>query len=284
VPLLLELLRRPAPIVLAPTGMVPTRTGSAFVPLQPDEIVADVRAALELGISAVHLHARTPDDEPTWQREVYAEIIQRIRALAPELVINVSTSGRNWPEFEKRADVLRLEGDAKPDLASLTLSSLNFAGGPSVNSLQMVRDLARAMRERRIVPELEVFDLGMINVIHVLRREELLDGVVPVNLLFGNIAGMQPTPTEFAAAVTSLPADVLWSATGIGDFQGVAQAMAIHAGGGVRVGLEDGLFLDRERLVPATNLTLLGRVHRYLELAERSMMSAKEFRATVLPS
>jgi uncharacterized protein (DUF849 family) len=264
--------------------MVPTRAGSPHVPLQPDEIVADVRAALELGITAVHLHARTPSDEPTWQRDVYAETILRIRELAPELVINVSTSGRNWSDFERRADALFLDGDAKPDLASLTLSSLNFAGGPSVNSLQMVRDLARAMRERGIVPELEVFDLGMINVIHVLRRDELLDGVVPVNLLFGNIAGMQPTPTEFAAAVATLPDDVLWSATGLGDYQGIAQAMAIHAGGGVRVGLEDGLFLDRDRMVPATNLSLLERVHRYLELAERSMMSPKEFRAIVLRS
>ena len=243
-----------------------------------------MRAAVACGITAVHLHARAPGDEPTWQRAIYAELIQRIREFAPDLVINVSTSGRHWSDLERRTDALHLEGDAKPDLASLTLSSLNFANGPSVNSLETVQELARTMQERAIVPELEVFDLGMINVIHVLRRKGLIDGVVPVNLLFGNIAGMQPTQTEFAAAVGSLPEDVLWSATGLGDFQGVAQAMAIHAGGGVRVGLEDGLHLDRARTVPATNLMLLDRVHRHLELAERSMMSAEEFRAIVVPS
>ena len=281
---LLDALSRPAPIVLVPTGMVPTRSSSPQTPLQVAEIVREVRDAVGLGITAVHLHARDADDQPTWRREVYAELITGIREFAPELVINVSTSGRNWADLEKRADVLFLDGDAKPDLASLTLSSLNFAGGPSVNSLQTVRDLARTMQERGIVPELEVFDLGMLNVARVLRREGLLDGVVPLNLFFGNIAGMQPTPTEFAAALAALPDDVLWSATGLGDYQGVTQAMAVHAGGGVRVGLEDGQFLDRARTIPATNLMLLERVHRYLELAERRMMSAEEFRAVVKPS
>jgi uncharacterized protein (DUF849 family) len=276
-------LARAAPIVLAPTGMVPTRATCAQVPLHPDEIARDVRDALRLGITSVHLHARDAGDAPTWRRDVYAETIRRIRELSPDLVINVSTSGRSWSELERRIDVLQLEGDARPDLASLTLSSLNFVGEASVNPPQTIRDLARVMRERGIVPELEVFDLGMLNMVHVLRREGLLHGMVPCNLFFGNIAGMQPTPVQFAAAVTSLPADVLWSATGLGDFQGIAQAMAIHAGGGVRVGLEDGIFLDRGRRIPATNQLLLERVHRYLELAERAMMTPAEFRAVVLP-
>jgi uncharacterized protein (DUF849 family) len=263
--------------------MIPTRASSAHVPLQPAEIERDVRDALRLGITAVHLHARDTDDAPTWRRDVFAETIRRIRALSPDLVINVSTSGRTWSEFERRADVLQLDGDARPDLASLTLSSLNFVGQASVNAPHIVRDLARTMQERGIVPELEVFDLGMLNMVSVLRREGLLQGTVPCNLFFGNIAGMQPTPVEWAAAVANLPDDVLWSATGLGDFQGVTQAMAIHAGGGVRVGLEDGLFLDRARSIPATNQLLLERVHRYLELAERSMMTAGEFRAAVLP-
>lgn len=281
-PLLHDQMTRAVPIVLAPTGMVPTRMMNPSVPLQPKEIVRDVRAAVALGITSVHLHARDADDMPTWRREVYREIILGIRSIAPDLIINVSTSGRDWPEFARRAEVLTLEGDAKPDLASLTLSSLNFVGGPSVNAPQMIRDLAQAMQERGIVPELEAFDLGMINMVNVLRKEGLITGVVPLNLLFGNIAGMQLTPTEFAAAVACVPNDVLWSATGLGDFQGPAQALAINFGGGVRVGLEDSIFLDRARRAQATNLTLLERVHRQLELAERTMMTSTEFRTLVL--
>lgn len=283
-PFLLERLEKPAPIVLAPTGMIPMRQTNQNVPLQPDEVINEVRRAVSIGITSVHLHARDPDDQPTWKKDVYRRIIIEIRSFAPELVINVSTSGRNWSEFEKRADVLMLEGDAKPDVASLTLSSLNFHSGPSINSPDIIRQLASAMLERDIVPELEAFDLGMINMIHVLRKEGLLRGTVPLNLLFGNIAGMQPTLGEFAAAVAAIPPQVIWSATGIGDFQNVAQSLAIHAGGGVRVGLEDGLYMDRSRKRPASNLLLLERVHQLLEFAERRWMTPAEFRNIIFPT
>lgn len=281
---LLNRLEDPAPIVLAPTGMVPTRAMNANVPLQPGEIVDDVRKAVGLGITMVHLHARDADDAPTWRRDVYREIILGIRSFAPDLVINVSTSGRNWSEFERRADVLALDGDAKPDVASLTLSSMNFVKGPSINPPEMIRRLASTMRERGIVPELEVFDLGMLNMVGVLRSEGLLHGVLPLTMLFGSIAGMQPSPIEFAAAVACVPDDVLWSAGGLGDRQNLAQMMGIAAGGGVRVGLEDGLHMDRARSTTASNLSLLERVHRYLELAERQWMTPRGFRAIVMPS
>jgi 3-keto-5-aminohexanoate cleavage enzyme len=278
---LLEQLERPAPIVLAPTGMIPMRDKNPSVPLQPDEIVGEVKRAMSLGITSVHLHARDTSDLPTWKKDVYRRIIIEIRSFAPELIINVSTSGRNWSEFERRADVLTLDGDAKPDVASLTLSSLNFLSGPSINSPDMIRQLASAMLERGIVPELEAFDLGMINMINVLRKEGLLTGTVPLNLLFGNIAGMQPSLSEFAAAVAAIPQQVIWSATGIGDFQNLAQSLAIQAGGGVRVGLEDGMYMDRSRTKLASNLLLLERVHRLLEFAERRWMTPAEFRNLV---
>ncbi len=275
---LLKSLAGPAPIVLAPTGMVPTRRSSPHVPLQPSEIIEDVRKAYALGITSVHLHARDADDQPSWRAEIYRQIILGIRDFASDLVINVSTSGRDWSEIEKRSAVLRLDGDATPDMASLTLSSLNFIGGPSINPPDVIRKLALLMQERGIIPELEAFDLGMINMVSVLRKEGLIQGVVPLNLLFGNVAGMQPTPIEFAAAVSSLPPDVMWSATGLGDYQGITQAMAVHAGGGVRVGLEDGTFHDRARSIPASNIGLLQRVHQYLELAERTVMAPAEYR------
>lgn len=103
-------------------------------------------------------------------------------------------------------------------------------------------------------------------------------------MLFGNVAGMQPTPAEFAAALACIPDDVLWSAAGLGDRQNVAQILGIAAGGGVRVGLEDGLHMDRARSKLASNQDLLERVHRQLELADRRWMSPLEFREIVLPA
>ncbi len=278
-PSLLEQLSRPAPVVLAPTGMVPTRAMTPHVPLTPSEVAQDVAAAVEVGITSVHLHARDDDGLPAWDREVYARLVGAVREAAPDVLINVSTSGRNWTELEKRADVLALDGDLKPDLASLTLSSLNFLAGASVNAPETIRGLVRIMRDRGIVPELEIFDLGMLNFATILQKEGLLVGPVVANLFFGNVAGLQANPLEVGVAIERLPAEAIWSGAGLGDYQFVAQTMSLAAGGGVRVGIEDGIFLDRQRTVLATNLQLVERVHRQLDLLGRVAMTPAQFRS-----
>lgn len=270
------------PIVFAPTGMVPTRDQTPFVPLTPAEIAADVREATALGITTVHLHARDDAGAPTWDKAIYADIIERIRTDHPDLVINVSTSGRTWSELEKRADVLALDDDLKPDMASLTLSSLNFLQGASVNAPDTIRGLVTIMRDRGITPELEIFDLGMLNFARILRKEGLLVGPVAANLFFGNAFGMQPTLAEFGVAVDRVPDWAQWCGAGIGIHQPTAQALAIHTGGGVRVGLEDGIYLDRGRTTLARNSDLVARVHDMLAIAERAPMSPVEYRRTVL--
>lgn len=281
-PALLSELSRPCPVVFTPTGMVPTKAQTPHVPITPAEIAADVATAAQLGISSVHLHARDDTGAPAWDRNIYADIIGRIRATNPEVVINVSTSGRNWSELERRADVLALDGDVKPDMASLTLSSLNFLNGASVNAPETIRGLVRIMRDRGITPELEIFDLGMLNFATILRKEGLLVGPVAANLFFGNAFGLQPTLTEFGLAVERVPAGVTWCGAGLGSYQAVAQALAINAGGGVRVGLEDGIHLDRARRTLARNRDLVARVHDMLALAERSAMTPAQYRCDVL--
>jgi len=258
--------------------MVPTRAMTPHVPLTPDEIAKDVAAAARIGITSVHLHARDADGEPTWGREVYARIVGAVREAAPEVLINVSTSGRTWSELEKRADTLALDDDLKPDLASLTLSSLNFIGQASVNAPDTVRGLARIMLERGIVPELEIFDLGMVNVAHVLQKEGLLPGPIVANLFFGNVAGLQATLPEVGLTVERLPEGTLWSGAGLGDYQLTAQSLAIASGGGVRVGLEDGIWFDRHRTRLATNPMLVERVHALIELHGRTPMTPDQLR------
>lgn len=280
-PALLEMLSGPAPVIFAPTGMIPTRAMTPHVPLTPLEIARDVAAAAAIGISSVHLHARDTEGNPAWERSIYAEIIGRVREAAPHVVINVSTSGRNWNELEKRADVLALDGDLKPDIASLTLSSLNFMSGASVNSPESIRSLARIMRERGIIPELEIFDLGMLNFAKVLQKEGLLVGPVAANLFFGNIAGMQATPAEIGVAIDRMPESAVWGGAGIGDFQVTAQSIAIASGGGVRVGLEDGIYFDRARTRLATNPALVERIHEMLAIVGRVAMTPALYRSAL---
>jgi 3-keto-5-aminohexanoate cleavage enzyme len=279
VPALLDALKSPAPVVLAPTGMVPTRAMTPHVPLTPAEVAADVSACWEIGITSVHLHARDEDGVPTWRRDVYERLVGAVRERTPEVLINVSTSGRTWSELERRADVLALDGDLAPDFASLTPSSLNFLTSASVNAPDVVRGLARIMRERGIVPEFEIFDLGMLNVVKRLVAEDLASEPLLINLFFGNLAGLQPTALEFGAALERIPANAVWSGAGIGDYQGVAQLLAIALGGGVRTGLEDSIHPHGTRDRLATNPELVDQVHGMLAILGRPVMTPAQLRA-----
>jgi 3-keto-5-aminohexanoate cleavage enzyme len=268
-------------IVLAPTGMVPTRQLTPHVPLTPMEIAEDVARCAEIGITSVHLHARDDNGHPDWHREIYAAIIYEVKSRTPDVLINVSTSGRNWSEIEKRADCLSLEGDLKPDLASLTLSSLNFLSGPSINSPEDIYKLASIMLERGITPELELFDLGMVNMVRVLKKKNLLPSTLVVNLFVGNIAGAQATLGELGVLVDRLPEGTIWSGAGIGEYRDRAHALSLAAGGGVRVGLEDGIYLNSRRNVLATNPSLVERVHNMASLLDLEMLKSSELRKLI---
>ena len=266
---------------LAPTGMVPTRRMSPHVPLQPNEIVADVLAAAEIGVTIVHLHARDEDGEPTHRKEVYARIIGGIRDVRPDLMICVSCSGRKVQRPEDRADVLGLSGDLKPDMASLTLSSLNFPRQASINAPDTIAFLAKEMLERGILPEIEIFDLGMANVLHFLQDRGLVTRPAYANLLFGNLATAQADFLEIGAVVSRLPTGTIWSLAGIGASQLPVAAMAAAAAPGVRIGLEDNLWLDAGRTRLARNVELVERVHALAALMDRPVMPSNDLRAAL---
>src|SRR4051812_4034354 len=181
-------------INLAPTGMVPTRADTPHVPLTPDEVAADVRRCADLGASIVHLHPRDADGVPTQDAAIAATFMLAVRDAVPDIVICATTSGRSDPELAGRAAVLDLEGDIRPEMASLTLGSLNFPKQASVNAPETIAGLATKMRDRGIVPEWEVFDLGMLDYATYLRSKGLLRDPVYVNLLLGSLGTLQATP------------------------------------------------------------------------------------------
>jgi len=245
----------------APTGMIPTKEMTPYVPIRPEEIINDVLSVVDLGITMVHLHVRNPETgEPGYKKELYAEIIRGIRTEEKDLILCVSTSGRNFSEFEKRSECLNLDGELKPDFGSLTLSSLNFNKQASINSPEMIQDLARMMLERGIKPELEVFDLGMINYAKYLISKGLLKAPYYFNLILGNIACAQADILHLGLMTKELPEGSIWSAGGVGDYQLPMNVIAIVADGGVRIGLEDNIWYDAERTRLATNRDLVKRI------------------------
>jgi uncharacterized protein (DUF849 family) len=244
-----------------PTGMIPTKDMSAKVPIAPAEIVDQVLEVSELGVNMVHVHAREPETGlPTYREDIYAEIIGGIRSQNKQLILCVSTSGRFFFEFEKRSEVLNLKGELKPDFGSLTLSSLNFNRQASINTPEMIQDLARKMLENDIKPELEAFDLGMVNYAKYLIRKKLMKPPYYFNLILGNIACAQANLLSLGLMIKELPEGAVWSAGGVGNFQLPTNAMALIAGGGVRVGLEDNIWFDEERTRLASNRDLVERI------------------------
>jgi 3-keto-5-aminohexanoate cleavage enzyme len=266
-------------IDFTPTGMIPVKSITPHVPISSSEIIEDVHRAWELGITKVHLHARdSVSENPTFLKDTYAEIIEGIRRFAPELVICVSLSGRTFNKFEERSDALNLQGRLKPDMGSLTLSSLNFNKIASINTPDMIQALAERMLELGIAPELEAFDAGMINYSKYLIRKGLLEPPCYFNLLLGNIACAQADILHMGIMIKDLPENSVWSIAGIGDDQLKMNSVSIAIGGGVRVGLEDNIWFDQERTRLATNQDLLKRIHVIANANGRNLMSSAEFR------
>jgi len=262
-----------------PTGMIPTKKMTPYVPIRPEEIIKDVLEAVELGVNMVHLHARDYNTgTPTYRKEIYEEIICGIRKENKDLVICVSTSGRNFSEFEKRSECLELSGELKPDFGSLTLSSLNFNQQASINAPEMIKALAQKMLDNNIRPELEAFDLGMINYANYLIGKGLIKPPYYFNLILGNIACAQANLLSLGLMIKELPSGSIWSAGGIGGWQLKMNAMSIIEGGGVRVGLEDNIYFDDDRKQLAENRQLVERIANIARVMGKLPYSPKEAR------
>ena len=252
----------PLIINVALTGVIPTKTLTKYVPISVDEIIEDAIRVYDAGASIVHIHARDKNGIMTSDARYYEDIIKGIKKECPDLICCATTSGRDSQTVEQRKEVLYLSGDAKPDMASLTLGSLNFLSGTSVNSIDTITELAYTMKEQNIKPELEIFDAGMVNLAKYLERHGVIEGTKYFNILLGNINTAAATIKDLSHIYTSLPQKSVWATAGLGDFQLPMNIASIIAGGNVRVGLEDNIYLD----VPKTKLAKL--VQRVKKIAQ----------------
>jgi uncharacterized protein (DUF849 family) len=174
-----------------------------------------------------------------------------------------------------------LEGELKPDCGSLTLSSLNFNKQASINSPQMIKDLVQKMLKSNIKPEMEVFDLGMINYAKYLIRKGFINPPYYFNLILGNIACAQANIMSLGLMINELPEGSIWSVGGVGNAQLKMNAMALVIGGGVRVGLEDNIWYDEERTHLATNRELVERILDIAKALGRIPYTHKEVRGVL---
>ena len=266
-------------INFAPTGAVPSKKMTPYAPLTISEILEDIHCAYELGITIVHLHIRDEQTGmPTLSATKYGQLIAKIRKFAPDLIICTSLSARSGESLKKRVEPLFLEGNEKPDMASLTLSSMNFVSGSSINTPEDIQKLAQIMKDQHILPELEVFDLGMINYAKYLIEKKILGRKNYFNILLGNITSAQDNLMHAGMMINDLPDHSCHSLAGIGAASYTTHLMALASNSGIRVGIEDNIWFDKDRKKFATNYALLERVHQLLKMSECQMMTSKELR------
>ncbi len=258
-------------INFTPTGTQTNRQNS-LAPLTPNEIIEEVHEAYELGITLTHIHARDPITlENTYNKNVYRDILEGIRKHCPDLCVCVSLTGRLFPEFEKRSEVLELY----PDMGSLTMSSLNFPRGASVNEPEMILKLITKMEDYGVTPEIECFDTGMLNYTNYLMDKSILKGPHYINVILGNLYNAQTDLSTFASIYNNKPKDSLMCLGGIGKEQLKSNIMGLLYFDGLRVGLEDNLFFNDKN--KTTNLDLLKRIYEMSKLLNLPIMTHSEF-------
>jgi uncharacterized protein (DUF849 family) len=259
-------------INFTPTGTQTTRSNS-FAPLTPNEIIDSVYEANEIGISIVHLHARDEVTlENTYKKEVYQRIIEGIKIYCPELLICVSLTGRNFPELEKRSEVLQLY----PDMGSLTMSSLNFPSGTSINQPEMILSLINEMDKYGVQPEIECFDTGMLNYTNYIISKNILQPPYHINIILGNMYNGQCDLGTLSTIKNNLPSNSFTCLGGIGSQQLKSTTYGLLDFDGIRIGLEDNLYYKGKE--KTTNMELLKRAHRIMNELDMKHYTSKELR------
>jgi 3-keto-5-aminohexanoate cleavage enzyme len=260
------------------TGTVPRRADNPYVPLTEREIAEDAVRCVAAGASILHLHVRYEDETPAFEYRRNDSLFRAVRAACPDVIISGSTSGRRFGELEQRAAVL----DARPDMASLTLGSMNFPSQASVNAPATIHGLAARMRERGIVPELEIFDLGMADYARYLVDKGAIGLPAYANILLGSLGTAAASAANLATIVRALPEQTTWAAAGMGRFQLQVNSLAIIMGGHVRVGLEDNMWMDPEtKSEPASNVRLIERLVDIARANGRAIASPADARRII---
>ena len=282
-------------ITCAVTGSGGTQDASPHVPRSPEEIAESAIAAARAGAAIVHCHVREPEDgRPSRRRELYREVTERIRASDTDVVLNLTAGMGGDIVFGPTDAPLPLNPDAtdmigakervahilecRPEICTLDCGTMNFAEADYVmtNTPGILRAMGKRMTEAGVRVEIEAFDTGHLWFAKQLVGEGILDDPALVQLCMGVPWGAPNDLNTFMAMVNAIPESWTFSAFSLGRNQMPYVAAAVLAGGHVRVGLEDNLYLERGLL--ATNAELVAKARGIIEGLGASVMGPEEVR------
>ena len=282
-------------ITCAVTGAGDTTGKHPAIPVTPEEIAAAVIEAAEAGAAIAHIHVRDPETgRGARDPALYREVVERVRAADTDVVLNLTAGMGGDIVFGKGESPLPLDAEGTdmagplerlahveellPEICTLDCGTMNFAEGDYVmtNTPSMLRAAARRVSEIGVRPELEVFDTGHLVFVKAMIADGLITTPAMVQLCCGIPYGAPDDPGTLMAMVNQLPQDTHWSTFSIGRMQLPFVAMAVLAGGNVRVGLEDNVYLERG--VFASNAQLVERAVTILKAMNVRILGPEEVR------
>ncbi|MDQ7906681.1 3-keto-5-aminohexanoate cleavage protein [Phytohabitans sp. ZYX-F-186] len=265
-------------ITVAPTGAESSKADVPALPVTLEELVVTAKECEALGASVIHVHIRDDEARPTLDLGRLRATVAALRDTS-DLIVQLSSGGAVTDPEADRLAVL----DADPDMASCTMGTVNFGDDVFMNRWEFVVELHTRMRDRGIVPEYEIFDLG-----HLTALQRLLDkhglpagGHVHVDLVMGVPGGMPGTTEALVAcrqAMRDLPEGTTFSATGIGRSTVPVMLASLSTGGHLRVGMEDTITYAKGRPVES-NMQLVARAVGFAQLAQRPPLTPAQARA-----
>jgi 3-dehydrocarnitine:acetyl-CoA trimethylamine transferase len=282
-------------ITCAVTGNLTTPEQTPHLPITPEQIAEACLGAADAGAAIVHIHVRDPlTGRPSMLLDHYVDVVQRIRARNPELILNITTGpggrfvpARDDPKVAAEGTTLmvpekRVEHIAvlRPNICTLDLNTMNSGREVVINTPGNVRRMAKVIAEAGVKPEIELFDSGDIALMRDLLADGTLQGPVLCSFVMGVRYGFQPSPETVLYARDQLPNDAEFTAIGIGKAAFTTVAQSYLAGGHVRVGLEDSVYLSRGRLA-ASNAEMVAKARRIVEDLGGTIATVEEARSIV---
>jgi len=280
-------LDHPAVITCSISGAIANRAQCPAIPYAPAEYAAEARRIVDEGGVHIHIHARSPDGNPSYEIQDFQAIKDAIVAeVGDQAIINFSTGTIGVPVAKR---IAYLEA-CRPEVAALNMGSLNYAKYSRTrkdfvfkfvfaNPFEEIIELLEAMRRLDIKPEHECFDLGHVGSLTPLVDMGLLDAPLHADFVMGVVGGVPATARNLAAMADNLPAgEHHWGVIGIGREQWMLVAAALTLGGSIRVGLEDNFYLPDGQMA-RSNGELIAKARQMTEDAGRRPATVEEARA-----
>lgn len=260
-------------ITAAISGAEVTRDDNPNLPLSPEEIAEEAARCREAGAAVAHIHARGPKGEPTQDREVYRRIMEEVKKRT-DIIIQLSTGGAVWMTPEERIQPVTLS----PEMCTLSTGTCNFGKDDTfVNKLNDIEYFAKEIEKYGVLPEIEVFEWGMVETGCRLIKKGLVPPKVNFDFVLGVPGALSGTPKALVTLVSEIPSNCTWTVAGIGRYELPLGMMAIAMGGNVRVGFEDNIYYTKGVLAES-NAQLVARIARISKELARPVATPDEAR------